>query len=272
MNKKDRLERYVYEFFSSRLESMFHFYRSTHRDRHFEMYKLKEGTKLMDLVISIHAYFEESYSFEKLIPQHFATPEALLRSLFEFKEYLISYQKYIDLNKQDTERDYLVNDLQKRVSEIVEAIDYAKQIYDKDEAIVPYSELRYKLIVRDIDGFIFNLKSILASVSYAITKVQEGYFHSNVHIVLKLLGFDIISEEITNNGRIDAVIRLSDVIYILEFKFNKSKDVSDAALKQIEEKEYHLKFNIEQKTIFGLGVSFDSETRNINGFAFKKLS
>lgn len=40
----------------------------------------------MDLVISMYSCFNESYNFEKLIPQHFATLETLLKSFFEFKK------------------------------------------------------------------------------------------------------------------------------------------------------------------------------------------
>jgi hypothetical protein len=137
--------------------------------------------------------------------------------------------------------------------------------------VIPYQELRYKLITKNVPDFIDILKSILASVSYAITKTQEGFFHSNVHLILKLLGFEIISEEQTNNGRIDSVIRFSDIIYIVEFKFNENEDLSNEALQQIKDKEYALKFAYEKKDILGIGVSFSKDNRNINGFKFEKL-
>ena len=76
----------------------------------------------------------------------------------------------------------------------------------------------------------------------------------------------------TNNGRIDAVIRFSDKIYILEFKFNDNQDLSDEALQQIKDKEYALKFTIEKKDIIGIGVSFGKDKKNINGFKTEKLN
>ncbi|MCD8292024.1 MAG: PD-(D/E)XK nuclease domain-containing protein [Prevotella sp.] len=42
--------------------------------------------------------------------------------------------------------------------------------------------------------------------------LSEGYFHSNIHLVLKLLGVNVISEDATNIGRIDAAIELIDKI------------------------------------------------------------
>ncbi len=150
-------------------------------------------------------------------------------------------------------------------------IDSVKKIYDNEDTVVPYQELRFALIIQDVDGFIKILKSILASVSYAIAKIQEGYFHSNVHLILKLLGFDILSEEMTNVGRIDAVIRFSDVIYIFEFKFGKESDQSPVALQQIKDKKYAEKFEYEKKDILLVGVSFGEEEKNINGYVVEKV-
>ena len=131
--------------------------------------------------------------------------------------------------------------------------------------------LRYNLIVGNIDDFIKLLKSLLASLSYSMYKTSEGYYHSNVHIILKLLGFDIMSEEETNIGRIDAIIRFYDYIYIFEFKFDVEKDNSEEALQQIIDKKYSEKFELEKKKIIAIGVSFSSKERNINGHRIKTI-
>lgn len=272
MDKINRIEKYLFDFFSSRFDQIDSFYRSTHRDRQYGIYRLKEGNQLMDFIMSIHANIEELFYATKLIPQNFATPEVLLSALQRFKEYLNDNQKYLDINYNGEQTDYIVYETQQIKDELIQAIDYTKTIYDYEDTLIPYQELRYKLITKNIPDFIDILKSILASVSYAITKTQEGFFHSNVHLILRLLGFEIISEEQTNIGRIDSVIRFSDVIYIVEFKFNKNVDLSNDALQQIKDKEYALKFTYEKKDIFGIGVSFSRDNRNINGFKFEKLS
>jgi hypothetical protein len=226
----------------------------------------------MQFLIDIHANIEEYFYAEKLIPQNFATPEVLLNSLDTFKRYLSENQKLLDINYCEESTDHIVTEIQNIKDELIQAIDYTKIIYDYEDTVIPYQELRYKLIVNDTGGFINILKSILSSVSYAITHTQEGFYHSNVHLILKLLGFDIMSEEMTNNGRIDAIIRFSDKIYIVEFKFNKTKDISDEALQQIKDKEYALKFTIETKDIYGIGISFSTDKKNINGFKTEKLN
>lgn len=272
MDKIRRLEKYLFDFFSSRFDDLDHFYRATHRDRQYGIYQLKQGNKLMDFLISIHGNVEEQFYFKNLIPQKFATPEALLTALDWFKKYLNENQKYIDINLDGENTSYIISEIQKIKNELVQAIDYTKIIYDYEDTVIPYQELRYKLITNNIPDFISILSSILASVSYAISHAQEGYFHSNVHLILRLLGFEILSEEMTNNGRIDAVIRFSDKIYILEFKFNDNQDLSEDALQQIIDKEYALKFTVEKKDIFGIGVSFGKDKKNINGFKTTKLS
>lgn len=275
IDKTKQIEKYLFDFFSNRFEDLGIFYISTHRnrnDRYSGIYTLKNGNKLMDFLISIHGNIEDLFYSEKLIPHKFATPEALLSALERFKIFLNNNQKNLDINFNGDKTSDIVCKIQFIKDELVQAIDYTKIIYEYEDTLIPYQELRYKLITNNISDFIEILKSILASVSYAITKTQEGFFHSNVHLILKLLGFEVISEESTNNGRIDAVIRFSDKFYIVEFKFNKNKDLSQVALQQIKDKGYALKFRIEKKDIFGIGISFSEETRNINGFKSEKLN
>lgn len=272
MDKIKRLEKYLFDFFSNRFDNLDNFYRTTHCDRQYGIYRLKHGNYLMDFLMSIHGNVEEQFYFQNLIPHKFATPEALLTSLDLFKKYLNENQHYLDINIDEENTDYIVSEIQKIKNEIIQAIEYTKIIYDYEDTVIPYQELRYKLITNNISGFIAILQSILASVSYAISKTQEGFFHSNVHLILKLLGFEIFSEELTNNGRIDAVIRFSDKLFILEFKFNNNYDLSDEALKQIKDKEYALKFKVEKKDIYGVGISFSKDTKNINGYKTEKLN
>jgi hypothetical protein len=206
-----------------------------------------------------------------LVPEKFATPDLLFQNLNIFKTYLNSKQSLIDINKGGEVTPQLIAEIESFKNNLVYAIDYAKQIYDIEDAIVPYQDLRYNLLTNDIPKFIKILNSILSSVSYAITKSKEGYHHSNVHLILKLIGFDVLSEEQTNTGRIDAVIRFIDSIYVLEFKFQKSEDKSQEALDQIKMKKYVNKYFVEKKRIYAIGISFSEELRDINGYKAEEI-
>ena len=141
-------------------------------------------------------------------------------------------------------------------------IDHSLMMFDEDDHSIPFIDLRQSLISQDLNEFTKLMNSILASVSYAISKTSEGYLHSNIHLILKILGFDIISEETTNNGRIDAVIKFSQLTYIFEFKLGSAKE----GLDQINDKKYYEKYIIEKKPIILVGVGFSNEERNINGY------
>jgi hypothetical protein len=271
MNKVERLEKYISDFFLSRWQDFIWFWKTTHRDRQQGIYLLKDGNLLMDLLFNIKGNVEDYFLCDKLIPQRFATPEALFAALTKFKNLLNRDQYLLDKNFQGEDTDFIVYRIQEFKDELIQMIDYCKQVYDVEDTFLPYQELRYSLIKNDVQEFIRILKSILSSVSYAISKTKEGYYHSNVHLILKLLGFDVIAEEQTNNGRIDAVIRFIDRIHIVEFKFSRDQNKSQEALQQIISMDYANKFYIEKKEVIGIGISFDTESRNINGFQQKLL-
>ncbi|MCK9475919.1 MAG: PD-(D/E)XK nuclease domain-containing protein, partial [Candidatus Muirbacterium halophilum] len=75
---------------------------------------------------------------------------------------------------------------------------------------------------------------------------------------LKALGINVIGEDVTNKGRIDLTIILSDTIYIIEFKTDGSN-----ALEQIKDKKYHEKYLDSNKKIILLGIEFDKNEKNI---------
>lgn len=264
--KAREIEKYVSDFAQSRVEELDVFFRSTHRDRETGIYKLKGGAKLMDFLITLHSEIVEKMSQSHLIPQVFASPEQLLVYLLNFRTYVVDKQKLISIDEERENISYIVTELREISEAVIAMIDYVKQWYDADDTGIPYLEMRYCLMNRNVDRFVEYLKTIFASVSYAINKSSEGAYHSNLHVIMKLLGFDIISEDLTNVGRIDAVVRLSDVMYILEIKVSDSSDESDTAIRQIVEKKYPQKYMCQGYDIVIVGLSFSTTERNINGY------
>ena len=74
------------------------------------------------------------------------------------------------------------------------------------------------------------------------------------------ISIPMLQEICTGNGRIDMMVAAGDWIYVIEFKLSKS---ADQAMRQIENKDYAVKFRKEGKRIMLLGVNFDSEAGNI---------
>ena len=120
--------------------------------------------------------------------------------------------------------------------------------------------LQKSLRGQNVEGFINVLKSVFASIPHTLFLTQEAYYHSLVYLLLKLLGFTIHAEPLTNLGRIDAVLELPEAIYILEFKMSTAQ----IALDQIRAKQYDLPYRNTGKPIILLGIAFDPERRNIS--------
>lgn len=64
---------------------------------------------------------------------------------------------------------------------------------------------------------------------------------------------------ITSRGRIDCVMETEKYVYLFEFKRDASAEV---ALRQIEEKGYAKRFAADKRTLYRIGVAFDSEKRD----------
>lgn len=78
------------------------------------------------------------------------------------------------------------------------------------------------------------------------------------YLVLELLGGGVDMEVITDKGRVDAVLKLSDKIYVIEFKLGRPQE----AIKQITKMKYYEKYINEGKKIYLLGVG-GFEQKNI---------
>ena len=112
----------------------------------------------------------------------------------------------------------------------------------------------------DIDGFMKRLSALLADSSYEIVGEAEKYFQNVFYLIFKLLGFYTEVERNTSDGRMDAVVKTPQHIYVFEFKLDAP---AQEALDQINSKEYALPFAVDGRTLYKVGVSFSSETRKV---------
>ncbi|MDQ6979605.1 MAG: ATP-binding protein [Mariprofundaceae bacterium] len=98
----------------------------------------------------------------------------------------------------------------------------------------------------------------------------EGYYCSIVYCYFVALGLDVIAEDTTSQGRIDMTVKFGKRIFIIEFKVVEMEGDS-SAIAQIEAKGYAEKY-MGQGDIYLIGVSFNSNERNIVGFDVRSLS
>ena len=117
-----------------------------------------------------------------------------------------------------------------------------------------------------VDEMIAVLKSVFASIPYAIQLKYEKYYQSLLYLVFRMCGMSIIAEDMTNNGRIDATLQVGDYIYIIECKIDKN---ATEAMNQINNMEYAQRYYSEKMNgskIIKIGMNFCSAegVRNIN--------
>jgi len=103
------------------------------------------------------------------------------------------------------------------------------------------------LVKLDEEKIEAELNLILSNISHRtydkIKKdIGEANYHMVIHAVLQSLGFDIESEVTTHKGIIDAIIKIEDIVIIVEFKNieNSSYDyMIKEAFKSIIDKDYY---------------------------------
>jgi len=123
--------------------------------------------------------------------------------------------------------------------------------------------LKKEISSNNLDGFIILLNSLFSSIPYNIfDKKYESYYHTIIYLALRMLGIKIDCEVQTSSGRIDAIIKTTTHIYVMEFKIGKA----DTALKQIKEKRYYEPYLSDKRKIILAGIGFDKQKRNIDDY------
>ncbi|MDR1284415.1 MAG: AAA family ATPase, partial [Opitutaceae bacterium] len=95
----------------------------------------------------------------------------------------------------------------------------AYSAYPVDRAGILKRDMERQLLAGDASALEQSLRTMLALVPYPLHIGKEAYYHSLLLVWLRLLGFDIEGEIMTDNGRIDAVLRLPGHIIIAEVKY-----------------------------------------------------
>jgi len=115
---------------------------------------------------------------------------------------------------------------------------------------------------KELTHLIRLIKSIFKNIPNQIFKAKgEFYYHSLIYLVFFYLGQYIESEINTNDGRLDAVVKTTHYIYILEFKLDESGQV---ALDQIKNKGYAEKYYGDSREKILLGINFNTALKTID--------
>ncbi len=113
----------------------------------------------------------------------------------------------------------------------------------------------------NMDGALQLLQTFLGTVPYCNVTNYEGHYQQMLFIIFTLLTAYVVDVEVhTPNGRVDIVLLTHTQLYIIELKLNKN---AQAAMQQINLKNYARRFALSGKPITKVGINFDSTKGNI---------
>ena len=131
------------------------------------------------------------------------------------------------------------------------------------------SSISAKLVGADFPAFFVGLKSLYAHMPYGSL---EGtiHEHSYARILCTLLasqGVTYRAEDVQSNGRADLIAEHRKGIFIFELKVDEPVD---KAFSQIRAKGYADPYLADGRPIWLIGLSFDSSTRRLVGYAAER--
>ena len=273
VEKERELSEYLEEWVAARFGEWTEIYHGINSNRRTGIYRLKFGEQLHQLLYDIIGNIDEHFAIgerQHIIPSRFSSIPQLLQFLENFQEHIKNRYYLIEQNMNGENTDMIVFDIYKMCNDINEMTSRCLNAYLTDNIIpIPYQQALNALRNNNVDLFCSLMSGLIMSIPYNIhkEKLDEGYFHTIIHVITSVLGMSPLSEAETADGRIDMMIEFPNKIFILEFKYSaNNQNRALEAIDQIKEKEYAKSYYIKGKTIYGVGISFSQERRNINGF------
>ena len=125
----------------------------------------------------------------------------------------------------------------------------------------------------DIEAFMTRLRSLIASMSYGVKSEEtENWFQTVAYLLFVLLGQYVQAEVHSHKGRADAVVTTDDSVYVFEFKITDGESVkaAEAALKQIDEKDYLGPYRASGKRLVKIGAIYNTAKRELDEVKIQK--
>ena len=128
---------------------------------------------------------------------------------------------------------------------------------------------RMSVLIRqkDMDAALHLLQDFLGTVPYCNVTNYEGHYQQTLFIIFSLLTEYVVDVEVhTPKGRVDIVLLTQTDLYLIELKLNQS---AQAAMQQINLKNYRQRFALSGKPITKVGINFDSTQGNITDWVIE---
>ena len=128
--------------------------------------------------------------------------------------------------------------------------------------------LLYEAIYEErLDDALRLLQTFLSTVPYCDRTGYEGHYQQMLYIIFSLLGIYVDVEVRTPSGRVDMVMRTATTLYVVELKLNQS---AEAAMQQIDLKNYPERFALCGLPMVKVGINFDMERHTLKDWVITR--
>ena len=131
---------------------------------------------------------------------------------------------------------------------------------DTYKGVTTVAEMYLALLNDDLDEMLRLLQAYLLTVPQCDNTNYEGHYQQLLYVIFSLLGRYVDVEVRTANGRVDMVMNSGKALYLFELKLNKS---AEAAMTQINLKDYPSRFALSGLPIVKVGINFDLERHTL---------
>ena len=130
------------------------------------------------------------------------------------------------------------------------------------------ANMQRALLRRDMDGALRVLQAYLSTIPYTDNTRYEGHYQQVLYIVFNLMGLYCDVEVHTARGRVDLVVRSKTDLYLIETKLNGD---AQAAMRQIDLKDYAARFAMCGLPVTKVAVAFDCNTRTLSNWRIERM-
>ena len=121
----------------------------------------------------------------------------------------------------------------------------------------------------NMEAFLPHLQTFYKKFPYTLVNNNERHYQAVLYTILLILGCDVTPEVPTSDGRIDMVLKTKRSIYVLELKYKKD---AEAAMEQIDSKDYLAAFADDSRKKYKVGINFSEDRRSIDDWKVEALA
>lgn len=129
------------------------------------------------------------------------------------------------------------------------------------------AEMYMALRENDLDGMLRLLQAYLLTIPQCDNTNYEGHYQQLLYVIFSLLGRYVDVEVRTATGRVDMVLRTVQKLYLFELKLNRS---AEAAMRQIDLKDYPARFALCGLPVVKIGINFDAQKHTLTDWKIEQ--